>query len=533
MLSHPNIVHIEDYNVTADGMPYLVLEYLQGESLAQRLRKGPLSIEQAASILRQVGSALAAAHAKGIVHRDLKPQNIFLVPSELEGRSIEIAKVLDFGISKMRDSQTVKTQDSALLGTPQYMAPEQATGQHASVDERTDIFALGAIAYEMLSGQPAFSGASIPEVVFKVVYEQPIQLGQHVPSLPAAIAAAVHRAMAKPAAERFASVAELVEAITGQPLISTRATTPLPPPEVGFATGSRNASSDAFAQTMGSGDHGASPVVPPAPPPEAHVRGSAPTVDSQHPPPSANIALAGTVTAAPNASPPAATKRTGVFAAALGAVAVAVALGFVLTREKKPAQLARVDEPTAVSPAPTAREAESSETRRQPASASATPSATGSTTQPASGSAAPPATGAVETIAPATGERSAAGSAPVSEAKPRDAKVKAPPKEAEQPNDTANDGGDENHAKRLKEAETAMRESRWQRAEQLANSVTTSEDASPRQRSRAFMIHGMVQCLGRNNGATALTDLRRTTVPAMRRKLLGICRQAGFLGNVE
>jgi len=151
LLSHPNIVHIEDYNVTSDGMPYLVLEYLQGESLAQRLRAGPLTVEQMSSIIRQVGSALAAAHAKGIVHRDLKPQNIFLVPSEIDGQTREIAKVLDFGISKMRDSQTVKTQDSALLGTPQYMAPEQATGQHDKVDERTDIFALGAIVYEMLS----------------------------------------------------------------------------------------------------------------------------------------------------------------------------------------------------------------------------------------------------------------------------------------------------------------------------------------------------------------------------------------------
>src|SRR4029079_4711565 len=115
------------------------------------------------------------------VHRDLKPQNIFLVPTEVDGRHVEIAKVLDFGISKIRGSPTVKTQDSALLGTPQYMAPEQATGQHANVDERTDVFALGAIVYEMFTGRPAFSGASIPEVVFKVVYEQPAPLGDQVP----------------------------------------------------------------------------------------------------------------------------------------------------------------------------------------------------------------------------------------------------------------------------------------------------------------------------------------------------------------
>src|SRR5215831_18105254 len=200
-LNHPNIVGVIDYNVAPDGTPYLVLDYLEGETLAQCIARGPLPLAQVMSIVRQVGSALAAAHRAGIVHRDLKPQNIFLVPTEVDGRLVEIAKVLDFGISKIRGSQTVKTQDSALLGTPQYMAPEQATGQHTSVDERTDIFALGAIVYEMLAGHPAFSGASIPEVVFKVVYEQPAPLA--VPSLPPAVPAAVACAMAKPADERF------------------------------------------------------------------------------------------------------------------------------------------------------------------------------------------------------------------------------------------------------------------------------------------------------------------------------------------
>src|SRR5688572_8646759 len=229
LLSHPNIVHVEDYNVTADGMPYLVLEYLHGESLAQRLRGGPLTVEQVFPIIRQVGSALAAAHAKGIVHRDLKPANIFLSPSEIEGHTKEIAKVLDFGISKMRDSQTVKTQDSALLGTPQYMAPEQALGQHDKVDERTDVFALGAIVYEMLSGVPAFGGQTIPEVVFKVVYEQPVDLGTRAPLLSDVVLAAVRTAMAKAPEERFATITSFVEALTGSPVSLLRRPTPLPP----------------------------------------------------------------------------------------------------------------------------------------------------------------------------------------------------------------------------------------------------------------------------------------------------------------
>jgi serine/threonine protein kinase len=266
-LGHPNIVGVVDTNQLPDGTPYLVLEYLQGESLAQRIKAGPIPLPQVLSIIRQVGSALAAAHREGIVHRDLKPQNIFLCPTEVDGRMIEIAKVLDFGISKIRGSDTVKTQESSLLGTPQYMAPEQATGQHSTVDERTDIFALGAIIYEMFTGYPAFSGASIPEVVFKVVYEQPVPLQQVAPDVPANVVAAVTKALAKPAQERFASVSELVEALTGKPL-ATLSLPPISPPDVGFADGSAHrpsgkaAGQDAFAQTMDSGKGDATPIPP-------------------------------------------------------------------------------------------------------------------------------------------------------------------------------------------------------------------------------------------------------------------------------
>jgi len=202
-LGHPNIVTVHDFNVMADGTPYLVLEFLRGESLASKLRNGPLALETVFSIARQVGSALAAAHREGIVHRDLKPQNIFLIPTEVDGKIVEVAKVLDFGISKMRGSTTVKTQEFTLLGTPQYMAPEQAKGDHANVDERTDIFALGAIVYEMLAGHPAFSGETIPEVCFKVVYEQPKPLINEAPSAPPNVIESVTQAMAKASDERF------------------------------------------------------------------------------------------------------------------------------------------------------------------------------------------------------------------------------------------------------------------------------------------------------------------------------------------
>ena len=244
VLAHPNIVHVEDYNVASDGTPYLVLEYLQGESLAQRLSRGPLDLELTLSLARQIGSALAAAHARGIVHRDLKPQNVFLVPTELDGRVLEVAKVLDFGISKMLDSETVQTEEHSLLGTPQYMAPEQATGQHQTLDLRTDLFSLGAIVYEMLRGRPAFAGASVPEVVFKVVYEQPAPLPAQVPE---AVVAAIGRAMAKAPGDRFSSVAAFIEALSGR-----RISAPVPFDREG-------PDSEAFAKTMVSGN------VPPRP----------------------------------------------------------------------------------------------------------------------------------------------------------------------------------------------------------------------------------------------------------------------------
>jgi eukaryotic-like serine/threonine-protein kinase len=264
-LGHPNIVEVHDSNTLADGTPYLVLEYLDGENLAERIARGPMTVDETFAILRQIVSALTAAHREGIVHRDLKPQNVFLVPTEVGGAVIEKAKVLDFGISKIRGSQTVKTQDSAMLGTPQYMAPEQATGKHADVDDRTDVFALGAMVYEMLCGQPAFTGASVPEVVFKVVYEEAQPLGERVPGLDPAIAAAVARAMAKKQDDRWSTVGAFLEALTGQPTSLIRPPRPKPAgtASTSSSVGSNptNVSSDeALAQTVGSGDHGKPPM---------------------------------------------------------------------------------------------------------------------------------------------------------------------------------------------------------------------------------------------------------------------------------
>jgi eukaryotic-like serine/threonine-protein kinase len=219
-LGHPNIVQVIDFNTLPDGTPYIVLELLQGESLASRLLRGPLPLEQVTSIVTQVGSALAAAHREGVVHRDLKPDNVFLCPTDLGGEVRDVVKVLDFGISKIRGSNTVLTQDAALLGTPQYMAPEQATGRNDEIDARTDVFAFGAMTFEMLAGKPPFTGDTLAAVIHAIVYTPtpPLAAVASGKDVPPAIIAAVERAMEKNRDARFPDVNSFVKAVTSRSL---------------------------------------------------------------------------------------------------------------------------------------------------------------------------------------------------------------------------------------------------------------------------------------------------------------------------
>ena len=217
-LGHPNIVEVLDFNTLPTGQPYIVLEYLQGETLASRLASGRLQLDEALAITRQIGSALQAAHRAGVVHRDLKPDNVFLCTPEEDVPTR--VKVLDFGISKIRGSQSLRTQDAILMGTPQYMSPEQATGKNTAVDARTDVFALGAIVYEMLGGQPAFAGGSLAEVVYRVVHGQPTPLHELAPALPENVLAAVERALQKDPAARPQDIGAFILELTGRPLHS-------------------------------------------------------------------------------------------------------------------------------------------------------------------------------------------------------------------------------------------------------------------------------------------------------------------------
>jgi serine/threonine protein kinase len=144
-LGHPHLVSVVDFGQAESGEPYLVMEYLEGEDLDHRLRRvGRMPIEAVAHVVKQVASALSAAHGQGVVHRDLKPGNIFLV--QIPGEP-DFAKVLDFGISKMKAARTQLTNASAVMGTPNYMSPEQATGMVEEVDHRTDQWALACIAW--------------------------------------------------------------------------------------------------------------------------------------------------------------------------------------------------------------------------------------------------------------------------------------------------------------------------------------------------------------------------------------------------
>jgi len=211
-LRHPNVVQIFDFNTAPDERPYFVMEYLEGRDLETRLAdSGQLSLPAAVRVVEAVASALAAAHAHGIVHRDLKPANIFLCA--VDGQPDELVKVLDFGISKIRATTTAGSPPE-ILGSPPYMSPEQARGATDQIDGRTDQFALGAIAYRMLTGHDAFTGTDISSLLHQIVNEEPQPLAHHLPVSWDArpLQAVLDRALAKDPADRWGGMMELARA---------------------------------------------------------------------------------------------------------------------------------------------------------------------------------------------------------------------------------------------------------------------------------------------------------------------------------
>ena len=205
-ISHEHVVAIYDIGATTENVPFIVMELCDGETLEGTLAaRGAVGFEYACELCCQVVSALRVAHEQGIVHRDLKPANIIVVHPEPDQPR---AKVLDFGIACRLSSERTRS-DGRVFGTPSYMAPEQVLGRAAS--QRSDLYAVGAILYELLTGRRAFSGRSEAEIMSNVLQRPPMPIKAYDRTLPAALEALIRRCLSKDPALRPASAEDLLE----------------------------------------------------------------------------------------------------------------------------------------------------------------------------------------------------------------------------------------------------------------------------------------------------------------------------------
>jgi len=204
-LNHPNVVEITDWQVLDDGAPCMVLEYLHGATLRARMVRGPLPWEAIAKIGDQVMSALSLAHRNGITHRDLKPDNIFIAIDDVGDERV---KLLDFGVSKLRGLGTM-TGVYNMLGTPSYMSPEQAMGNSAAVGPATDVWAMGAILYELATGRAAFTCDNLADTLMRITTSPPDPLTALRHDAPPGFVELVDRAMSLDPARRTTEIEEV------------------------------------------------------------------------------------------------------------------------------------------------------------------------------------------------------------------------------------------------------------------------------------------------------------------------------------
>ena len=215
-IRHKNIIEVYDVGCSSDGDPFLVMEYLEGESLASLMKRtGPMDTGAACAVMEPALLALAAAHRQNIIHRDLKPDNIFLAHQPDEP---PVVKVIDFGLSKITTSapDVSCTQTGSIMGTPAYMSPEQARGA-SDVDHRTDLYSMGTMLFEMLTGELPYSGKTFTEFFAKLLTEEPRTPREVYPDFPVEAEPVVRKALSKSTEERFQSAAEMLEAIRALP----------------------------------------------------------------------------------------------------------------------------------------------------------------------------------------------------------------------------------------------------------------------------------------------------------------------------
>ncbi|WP_437299297.1 serine/threonine-protein kinase [Sorangium sp. So ce426] len=250
-LHHPAIARHVAHGVTAEGRQYLAMEWLDGEDLAARLRRGPLGLDESLALAARAAEALGAVHLRGVVHRDVKPANLFL-----PGGDVAAVKILDFGIARAPDVTYTLTHPDAPVGTPAYMAPEQVRGE-PDIDARADLYALGCVLFECLTGRPPFAGVHVVALLTKVLFEQAPRLREPWPGAPPALDALLSRLLGKDRRLRPGD-ALAVAAELRAPEIREASAAPLSP-SVGLTTAERRLVSVVLAARR------AEPARPPQP----------------------------------------------------------------------------------------------------------------------------------------------------------------------------------------------------------------------------------------------------------------------------